>query len=176
MSFNFKVGGSWETLASGWVKIAGTWQQVQSAWVKVAGTWQQVYANLAFALSGTTGSPNTVTTSDTAANWSGWRFSAAGNVFKNETGSFTAFNFGTEYANTTPPATWIRITANAGDNPSTGISLGVWLEINVDRDFIWNRSTLGNTAGSVKVEISSDSGGSTILATGYYGGDATVTL
>ena len=54
MSFNFKVGGTWQTLASGWVKVAGTWERVQSAWVKVAGTWQQVYVNFTASASDTT--------------------------------------------------------------------------------------------------------------------------
>lgn len=46
MSFNFKTGGSWRTLATGWVKVAGTWRQIESAWIKAAGTWQQVYSSL----------------------------------------------------------------------------------------------------------------------------------
>lgn len=46
MSFNLKVGGTWQTPASIWAKVSGSWQQVASAWIKVAGTWQQVYTSL----------------------------------------------------------------------------------------------------------------------------------
>jgi len=54
MSFNLKVGGTWQELASLWAKVSGTWQQVQSAWVKVSGTWQQVYINFTASASDTT--------------------------------------------------------------------------------------------------------------------------
>lgn len=45
MSFNVKVAGAWQEIATGWVKVAGVWEQVESAWVKVAGVWQQVYTS-----------------------------------------------------------------------------------------------------------------------------------
>ena len=54
MSFSFKVGGTWQPLATGWMKVAGTWQQIKSGWIKVAGTWQQVYTSLSAAASDTT--------------------------------------------------------------------------------------------------------------------------
>ena len=44
MSFNFKSGGSWRTLATGWIKDT-TWKQVASIWVKDT-TWKQVYTSL----------------------------------------------------------------------------------------------------------------------------------
>lgn len=62
-----------------------------------------------------------------------------------------------------------------GDAPSAGSdSLDSWLSLAFERQWFWTQSGAGNTAGTVKVDIATDSGGSNIVATGYYRGSATV--
>lgn len=174
MSFNFKVGGTWRTLASGWVKVGGAWQEVQSAWVKVGGAWQQVYVALTINLSGTAISPvsDSNFALDPATATAGWSFNKDGDATRV---SGTAYNpTPDEWAdpNTTDIGSsyWIRFTAESGDAVTIG-TLNTWLALTTTRTFYWQVSG-GILSGVVKVEIASDSGGSTIVATGYYSGQA----
>jgi len=72
---------------------------------------------------------------------------------------------------------WCRATNNTGSNPTGGSGLGTWLTLvpgGSDRLWSWTRTTIGTTSGSIKVDIATDSGGSNIVATGYYAGSAEV--
>lgn len=64
---------------------------------------------------------------------------------------------------------WIRATFVADNAPDTG-TLDVW--ISMASNVFWGWSHNGPTArtGTIKVEIATDSGGSNIVATGYYRG------
>lgn len=127
MSFNFKVGGAWETLASGWVKVGGTWQQVQSAWVKVAGTWQQVYASWSLAFTGTT-APVTATNSGANAT-AELKFDTDGYVYyrQNLTGGYTQIGQWisdvTEAATSGAEVFWSSLTGDAFDFATAGDSV-----------------------------------------------------
>lgn len=100
MSFNVKVGGTWQTLGKGFVKIAGTWQEVQSAWVKVAGVWQQVFTGFRL-----TASETIVTGSDSG-------FTPCGNP--GNTNSVTVSTVGGTAPFTTA---WARVGAAADSGP-----------------------------------------------------------
>ena len=78
---------------------------------------------------------------------------------------------------------YVRLTANAGAAVSSsshvvdGATWHALLRGTDDIHFTWQfTGANGNIDGSVKVEIASDSGGTDIIATGYYRGSATVSL
>lgn len=130
-------------------------------------------------LSGTTGAPNEAGDSaiDPADARAGWYFRTDGTVDRFSNGVLTQFQAGSEWSNFQPtPGTdyWIRATLNNGTAPNIGSSLTTWHRLSgtgeADRDWQWEQTTIGQfLTDSVKVEISTDSGGSTIVATGYYG-------
>ena len=62
---------------------------------------------------------------------------------------------------------WVRLTVTAGTDPNGTDSLlkDTWYRLNASRKFQWERSTSGTTTATVTLEISSDSGGSTIVGT-----------
>ncbi len=72
---------------------------------------------------------------------------------------------------------WFRGTLESGDAPNIGLALGVWTSVSNDVNnfsFGWQKTGgNGTVSGTVKVEIATDSGGSNIVATGYYKGTAT---
>lgn len=82
---------------------------------------------------------------------------------------------GGEWCQNNPPigSYWVRATVYAGTTPTSG-TIGSWLALTSTRTWSWLRSAVGTTSGTLKIEIATDSGGSTIVATGYYQGDATV--
>lgn len=127
-------------------------------------------------LSGTTGTPNTTLTvklSPTDAT-AGWDFNSDGTVDNEATAGISQFNGGVEWIDLSPTGSyWIRATLNAGNAPDSG-TLGTWLALTISRSWRWTITGTGTTSGSVKIEIATDSGGSTIVATGYYGATATV--
>lgn len=129
-------------------------------------------------LSGTSGSPNTAigfAVSPTDAE-SGWRFNSDGSVDRNEDGVYTQFAAGVEWNEATPVGNYyLRATNDSGDNPTSG-TLGTWQLMNVDIEYTWTETGTAQTDGTIKVEIAADTSpiGSTILATGYYKGDSTV--
>lgn len=75
---------------------------------------------------------------------------------------------GDEVLNTVPPSNdyWIRGTYFSGDAPTGGNALDVWHKLSgagsANVQFDWTGSA-GDISGSITVEISSDSGGGTIL-------------
>ena len=126
-------------------------------------------------LSGTSGTPNladheTVVPNDCSC---GWRFKTDGTIqiLKNgtESGQFQA---GVEWCNVTPGSTYyVRATVSSG-SIDAGISDAVnsWLALTSNRS--WSASAAGSSPGGsfalLKIEIATDSGGSNIVATGYY--------
>lgn len=110
----------------------------------------------------------------------GWTFNSDGNVYKYENiynvgGSGTYLHSSTTWNNITPSTTYyIRVTNYAGNNLSTldSAALNSWLALTTTRTFRYRDArditSYGQESGTMKVEIASDSGGSNILATGYY--------
>lgn len=134
-------------------------------------------------LSGTTSSPETHFDTPGASSYTGgWVFKADGNIYQylspnNGAGaSGESLHSSTQWNNITPSQTYyIRVTNFSGDNLDTGLSasLNTWIALNATRRFYWrdtrNPQSYADTDGTCKVEISSSSSGSPILATGYYG-------
>ena len=173
MSFNFKVGGTWQTLASGWVKVAGTWQQVQSAWVKVAGTWQQVYDLVSYALSGQANINHLVASPASAT--IGVRVNADGTVDKLVDTTYTQINAGTDYVipnGSDKTAIRFRCTDNNANLEAGSDATGSWLA--APRE--WYVVATGELKlMDIDIELSIDTGTST-YDTGSYTGTANSTL
>ena len=132
-------------------------------------------------LSGTSGSPNI--DSDTfngpyGAATAGWTFTTTGTVVGVTTGQFQDGIEWTSEQDSPVLDYWLRATVDSGDTPSG--TIGSWSKVagsgSTNQTYNWTRSgTVGTTAGTVKIEIATDSGGSNIVGTGYYRGEATVT-
>lgn len=134
-------------------------------------------------LSGTTGSPNTSTDFAISTNdaYVRWFFNSDGTVDRLKLQGADSFEiFGpSQWSNGTPIGDyWLRFTHNAGDAANLGNSSGSWLAMTTALSQGWQETTNGFavTTGSSKVEIASDSGGTTIVATGYYGGTASIEI
>jgi hypothetical protein len=124
-------------------------------------------------LSGTTSSPvsafGLTPGVDTAI---GWEFRADGTVYRTGSVNDGTYLSGTEWINTTPSSTYyIRFTSNSGDTPTASYSdtLNTWHALTSTRRVRWYVGSWQFGSGSAKVEIATDSGGSNIVATGYYG-------
>jgi len=134
-------------------------------------------------LEGTTSSPeinNFMALSDGSL-IGGWRFYSNGDVADYDADSSPQFRTTghTDWVNQSPTNNyWIRATIQAQSNPSnqstsaSPSALNTWHALTGNRTFTFtdNRGTAsyGNAFVTWKIEISSDSGGSTILDTGYY--------
>lgn len=134
-------------------------------------------------LHGTSGSPNsTVTTFGSATDLiCGMRFTSGGDVQKYTTGvaqgSYTGlWTFSTSLWNNIVPSQtyYIRATSHSGIslNSTYSSSINTWNALSSShyfRYFVGGPSNnVGTLTGVMKIEIASDSGGSNILATGYY--------
>ena len=123
-------------------------------------------------LSGTTGTPNSASSlaEDPANAESGWRFRVNGSVQRETTAGWGGWATGVEWIDATPPSTYyIRATNYSGTNPTSG-TLGSWLALTTEREWVWLRSSVGITQGVLKIEIDTVGDGSNIIATGYYKG------
>jgi hypothetical protein len=133
-------------------------------------------------LSGTSGSPNVCENTESSPDdcTAGWRFNSDGTVDKATSvlgiypGSYDQFASGVQWISDTPLITYyIRFTLDSGDSLTSGTT-GSWLALTSNREFYWRESGIGQTAGTVKVEIDTVGDGSNIVATGYYRGEANV--
>lgn len=134
------------------------------------------------ALAGTSGVPRTAFKSSVTPSLSSvdWEFRSDGTVYKVEGVVETQDNAATTwYPSGSPPSNtyWIRFTLadTIQDTPDVGDALNTWHSLNATRTFGFNRVAAGSEVGNIKVEIATDSAGSTIIATGYYEGEVDVT-
>lgn len=129
-------------------------------------------------LSGSSGTPNqanaTVVAPGTVT--AGWRVLANGQIQRTTgiSNIYSAFNIGTEWSNKNPPGTYyIRATLDSGTTPDSG-TLNTWIEIDTTITWSWTRSAVGVTTGILELEIATDSGGTNIVASGFYRGQAEI--
>lgn len=136
----------------------------------------------AVSLGGTTANPITnVDTTGISPFEAGWRFKADGNVYKwqhpnNAGGDGETLYSTSTWNNITPSQTYyIRASNYSGSvnlNVSQSSTINSWIALTSTREFVYydsrTPSSYGDENGVMKIEISSSSGGSPILATGYY--------
>ncbi|MEE8599348.1 MAG: hypothetical protein V3S69_07595 [Dehalococcoidales bacterium] len=137
-------------------------------------------------LAGTSGSPIQATDSIPSPTnaQAGWRFNVDGTLERfrlNDGPPYDFRNQGVEWNNKDPGIDyWIRALNDAGDNPTSGPALNTWLALagagEAAREWLWLETGTSTTAGTLQIDIATDSGGSTIVATGFYRGFALVTL
>lgn len=151
----------------------------RAAWKEAAGGGEVI------TLSGTSGSPNVssdLENSPTNA-LAGWRFQTNGTVYRVVSDTYTQFQDGTEWndGQDSPAGDfWIRATLSSGDAPTSGPTLGSWHKVSgsgsTNRTWEWEETFNGDasTAGTLQIDISSESDGTPIEDTGYYRGNATV--
>ncbi len=126
-------------------------------------------------LSGTSGTPilSSILVNDPANATSGWKFKSDGSVQRKSGGgggTYATYLPGVQWINVEPGHTYyLRATSNAGDANTSG-TLNTWLALSSDLTYEWTQTSIGTKTGSLKIEIATDSGGSDIVATGYYGG------
>lgn len=111
----------------------------------------------------------------------GWIFSSSGNLTRYSGTAYNApewFGRANETVHSTPDQTYyIRATTDIGDLPDSGTSLNVWFSLASTRSWWWTAGPgFDISTGTLKIEIARDSGGTDIVATGYYGGTATSEL
>ena len=111
----------------------------------------------------------------------GWRFKADGNVYKwqhpnNIGGDGETLFSTTTWNNITPSQTYyIKASNNSGSvtlSAAQSSTLNTWIPLNQTREFVVydsrNVTTYGTEDCTMKIEISANSSGSPVLATGYY--------
>lgn len=135
-------------------------------------------------LSGTSGSPNlSQDKENTPTNaLAGWRFNTDGNVERVVSDVWQTFRGSTEWINYGPVGDyWLQATLNAGDAPNfSSAALNTWHVIHGtgqgQRTFQWledsDPGSFASTDGTLLIEISNDSSGTPVLASGYYRGRA----
>jgi hypothetical protein len=128
-------------------------------------------------LSGTPGSPNLSSTIDQEGISATviWEFRPDGTVYKTPLSANQQVFF-ENWSSNIPPAGsyWIRATVTSGlvSTPSSSPT-DTWISLTSLAAWYWEAVGPGQTTtGSIKVEISDQSDGSNILATGYYQGTA----
>jgi hypothetical protein len=138
----------------------------------------------AVGLSGTSGSPVTFTDMPSTNNHDlvmGWEFAADGNIYKYESiynvgGQGRYLHTSTQWNNITPSQTYYIRVQNSGGSKNLSASdsdtINSWIALSSNREFQVRDSRditiYADENAIIKVEIASDSGGSNILATGYY--------
>jgi hypothetical protein len=175
-----KVGGAWKAIDDCSVKVSGAWKQVETVYVKVSGAWKVAWNNFVTLLSGSSGSPNTAPAiaTDPLNAEAGWRLLRDGSLQRTITGTYSDFSteWGTPESTTVGDNYWVRATKSSGIDPTgTNSGFGTWLQLSSTRTWSHLRTLIGSDGPTkIKLELATDSGGSNIVATGWYQFTATV--
>lgn len=182
MDSHVKVGGVWKTLEGIHTRVGGVWKEVKNGYIRVGGVWKQFYANVRVILTGSLVSPNIDTDFSLGGTaQAGWNFLTTGDLTRIASGAWSQpewFGQPGDTTHQTPDATYyIRATNAAGDNPDGGSALNTWLALSTLRQWYWQAGPgFVTSAGTLKIEIATDVGGTDIVATGYYRGIAEAEL
>lgn len=107
------------------------------------------------------------TETDPADAYAGFTFYADGTaaVEGNDATIDSPPNWHTPSGGTPGNSYWIRVSVTAGSNPNfSNPGVGSWLAMSSTRAWTWRQTTVGSNTATVTIEISSDSGGSTVVA------------
>lgn len=175
MTLKVNIASAWKELSTCKVNIGGAWKQVETIKVNIGGAWKEVWNNFVVTLTGSSVSPNnyTVNETDPANAEAGLRLLRDGSLQRVVSGSWTDW-FTTEWGD--PEGTtvgddyWVQATLVSGDTPTqTNAGFGSWLQLNATHEWSHLQSVVGQDGPTkIKIEIATDSGGSNIVATGYY--------
>ncbi len=174
------VTGTWQLVTEVSAKVSGSIKDILEVQTRVGGIWRTVFLKELFALTGTSGNPNTATDFAIipAHAQAGWIWNLDGTVDRESNGSIDIWQAGVEWTNFQPNPgddIWLRATLDNGTPPNVGNSLDIWHKIggsgSSNAGFKWDTDGGPDQFlnDSLKIELSTDSGGSTIVATGYYG-------
>jgi len=175
--FHIKVGGAWKAIDAASVKVSGAWKDVQNIYCKVGGAWKKAWQNVVVNLSGTSGTP--IEATQTGCTRAGWRWNTNGTVDKNINGSYSDWGSTqtpVEYTDPQPISTdlWLRFTYQSGTVADyitpTVTTWGKVCGSGASAAEFYADSAISPQLSTYKVDIATDSGGSNIVATGYYRG------
>jgi len=186
---HIKVGGAWKAIDAASVKVSGAWKDVQNIYCKVGGAWKTVWEAVTYTLLGSSGAPQSRTSSqldpdDASLVWqiTGVSSGAAvkGKIQYDDYATGDPVSLNTQHEFITPTTGWgvlyFRLTYDTGSDTvlssSHAIDGTTWHALTEDTNNIfWTTEETGlvpTTTTRIKVEMSTDSGGSPIVATGYY--------
>jgi hypothetical protein len=96
----------------------------------------------------------------------GWEFKSDGTIWGKDDLSVRQYD---TWCSVNPPGGtyFIRFTSTGATAPSIGAALDTWHNLSSNQQVYWNNSS-SSLSGSIKAEISDQSDGSNILATGTY--------
>jgi len=179
MDMHTRVSGAWKRVNKLHTKVGGTWKEVTNAYVKVGGVWKQFFANTRVILSGISASPNIDSDFeiDPGIANAGWSFQSNGDLVKISGNAYNEpewYGQPGETTHSTPDQTYyIRATNHADSDPDSGPALNTWHSLASTRSWLWQAGPgFDFSRGTLKIEIATDSGGTNIIATGYYRGNA----
>lgn len=129
------------------------------------------------ALSGTLGTPNAAakTAVSPASATASWTFLANGTLVDGDGVAYNPDPVEWFYPESLDPfATYyVRATLESGTSPG-GSALNTWHALSGPEQWFLNQVGIGSNTCVLKLEIATDSGGTNIVATGYYSLTATV--
>ena len=144
-----------------------------------AGEVEEIYT-----LSGTDGTPILCADANDGSARAEWEFRVNGTVWKETLSSgFVQYQNGVEWVDSqdSPVAdVWIKATQSGlstpGDAPNVGATLNTWHKLHGSGEALrywgWSQAGIGVWDGTIRVDISTESDGTPIVATGYYRGSA----
>jgi hypothetical protein len=159
--FWYNDSGTWRKAVEFYYNDNGTWRTIKEGWYNDSGTWRQFYTNITGTVSLASVSSRYRAVADPSTATAQVQFVADGQhsgipTMSGNWYSPTTTGIGNSY--------WIRITLLSGDALTVNDASG-WTQLSSNRQAYVSQSGIGTKSSDIRIEISTDSGGSTIVAT-----------
>jgi len=175
MEFDFNDGGTWRKITKFGFNDGGVWRTIQKAYFNDGGTWRQFFVYFTPSLTGQSRTDTGSLGSDGSSLATlSLNTDGTGSIVRSVVGDSFPCNWGSPTTTGIGASYWARVTITSG-SLSSGTT-GSWLQLNVARNWARNRvGGVGTNTCTFTLDIASDSGGASIVATASFTLTATLT-
>lgn len=151
--------GTWRKAKAVWGNDGGVWRKAKEIWAKDGATWRKVFSGFTLVGGNVPADVVTLSTAPSITYQSDGTLTTTGLVGSGSWGTPTEAGVGSGF--------WINVAAGTGTGVMSSGTFGSWVQLSISRTWAMTAAPNGQfRSRTCPYQISSDSGGSVVVASG----------